>query len=264
MAEVKWVKLSVDLFDNPKIKFLRKQPQGDKLALIWVMLLTKAGRCNDEGLIYLTEDMPYTAKMLSQELGFSEKLMTKALETMEKLGMVAFTEEGHLYLPGFAEHQSLDALEKVREQNRVRKQNQRDREKAAADMSQDSHVTVTECHAVEIEEEREEEKESVEKTKPADKPPRKRFAPPSTQEVESYARENGLRVDAQRFVNYYTSIGWKVGKNPMKDWHAAVRTWERKDQADRPKDGPENHWGYVLAPLEDPWDTATREMGYNV
>lgn len=262
MAEVKWVKLSVDLFDNPKIKFLRKQPQGDRLALIWVMLLTKAGRCNDEGLIYLTEDMPYTAKMLSQELGFSERLMTQALETMEKLGMVAFTEEGHLYLPGFAEHQSLDALEKVREQTRERVARYREKKQNEASMT--GNVTVTQCNGTDIEEEREEEKESVEKTKPADKPPRKRFAPPSTQEVESYARETGLRVDAQRFVNYYTSIGWKVGKNPMKDWRAAVRTWERKDQADKPKDGPENHWGYVLAPLEDQWDTATREMGYDV
>ncbi len=96
--------------------------------------------------------------------------------------------------------------------------------------------------------------------------PKKKFTEPSVSEVEAFAQEENLRVDAQRFVNYYASIGWKVGKNPMKDWRAAVRAWARKEQGEpeKPKDGPENHWGYVLAPLEDPWDTAMREKGYDV
>lgn len=54
-----------------------------------------------------------------------------------------------------------------------------------------------------------------------------RFAPPTVDEVRSYCRERGNQVDAQRFIDYYTSNGWKVGRNPMKDWRAAVRTWER-------------------------------------
>ena len=63
----------------------------------------------------------------------------------------------------------------------------------------------------------------------ADKPqPRKRFVPPSVEDVETYCKERQNNVDAQRFVDYYTSNGWHVGKNPMKDWKAAVRTWERQ------------------------------------
>ncbi|MBR6874365.1 MAG: helix-turn-helix domain-containing protein [Ruminococcus sp.] len=57
----------------------------------------------------------------------------------------------------------------------------------------------------------------------------KRFAPPTLEEVRAYCRERNNRVDAQRFIDYYTSNGWKVGRNPMKDWKAAVRTWERND-----------------------------------
>ena len=57
----------------------------------------------------------------------------------------------------------------------------------------------------------------------------KRFAPPTLEEVRAYCRERNNRVDAQRFIDYYTSNGWKVGRNPMKDWKAAVRTWERGD-----------------------------------
>lgn len=61
----------------------------------------------------------------------------------------------------------------------------------------------------------------------ADKPPRTRFSPPTVEEVHAYCKEKGYAVDPQRFVDYYTSNGWKVGKNPMKDWKAAVRTWNK-------------------------------------
>lgn len=72
------------------------------------------------------------------------------------------------------------------------------------------------------------EKETVCK---ADKPPaRHRFVPPTEDEVRSYCTENGFTVDPKRFVDYYTSNGWKVGKNPMRDWKAAVRTWNGKEQ----------------------------------
>ena len=57
----------------------------------------------------------------------------------------------------------------------------------------------------------------------------KRFAPPSTQEVEEYCKERGNSVDAQMFVDFYSAKGWKVGSQTMKDWRACVRTWERRD-----------------------------------
>ena len=58
---------------------------------------------------------------------------------------------------------------------------------------------------------------------------RKRFRPPTVEEVEAYCFERNNKVDAERFVDFYSSNGWKVGKNPMKDWKAAVRTWEKRD-----------------------------------
>ena len=54
-----------------------------------------------------------------------------------------------------------------------------------------------------------------------------RFVPPTIEQVKEYCAERKNSVDAERFVSYYDSNGWKVGKNPMKDWKAAVRTWER-------------------------------------
>ena len=68
----------------------------------------------------------------------------------------------------------------------------------------------------------------------ASPPTRKRFVPPTVDEVSDYCYDRGNSVDPQRFVDYYTSNGWMVGKNKMKDWKAAVRTWEQKDQG-KPK-----------------------------
>lgn len=68
-----------------------------------------------------------------------------------------------------------------------------------------------------------------------DKPPSGvcRFAPPTIEEVTEYCKERGNKVDPQKFVDFYTMKGWMVGKNKMKDWRAAVRTWERSE----PKQG---------------------------
>lgn len=57
---------------------------------------------------------------------------------------------------------------------------------------------------------------------------RKRFVPPSVNEVAAYCAERGNGLDAQAIHDHYTANGWKVGKNPMKDWRAAVRTWEAR------------------------------------
>ena len=77
----------------------------------------------------------------------------------------------------------------------------------------------------------------------ADKPPtRSRFSPPTVEQVQAYCTEKGYGVDAERFVDYYTSNGWMVGKNHMKDWKAAVRTWSRKETPNNGKTGSEQVW----------------------
>lgn len=77
-----------------------------------------------------------------------------------------------------------------------------------------------------------EEQESIVYTVADAPPPTKklaRFVPPAVEEVSAYCRERGNKVDAQRFVDHYSSNGWKVGRNSMKDWRAAVRVWEKND-----------------------------------
>lgn len=66
----------------------------------------------------------------------------------------------------------------------------------------------------------------------------KRFTAPTVEEVAAYCRERGNRVEAQRFVDFYTAKGWRVGSSPMKDWRAAVRNWETRDNAPMPTRAP--------------------------
>lgn len=71
-----------------------------------------------------------------------------------------------------------------------------------------------------------------------DKKNNKRFVKPTVEEVKAYCLEKGYSVDADRFVNFYESKGWLVGRTPMKDWKAAVRTWNRSESQQPEKQKP--------------------------
>ena len=62
----------------------------------------------------------------------------------------------------------------------------------------------------------------------------KRFTPPTVEEVDAYCQSRGNRVNAWMFVDFYTAKGWKVGKEPMQDWKACIRTWEQREKAEKP------------------------------
>ena len=84
------------------------------------------------------------------------------------------------------------------------------------------------------------------------KPPkRKRFIPPTLEEVQAYCNERNNNVGPQHFVDYYTSNGWQVGKNKMKDWKAAVRTWERNGYSK-----PKSNTNKVAEELDDFYNMA--------
>ena len=129
MPEVKWIKLSVDMFDHHKIKYLRRLPEGNNIVLVWIMLLTLAGRCNSGGMIFLTENIPYTPKMLADELDFKENTVCLALLQLEQLGMI-YTEDDCFVITNWNKHQSLDRNLDMREYNRLAQQRSRGRKKA--------------------------------------------------------------------------------------------------------------------------------------
>ena len=161
MNDVRWVKLTTDMFDNRKIKHLRKLPEGNSIVLIWVMLLTMAGRCNAGGMIFLTENIPYTPKMLADELGFEEATIHLALQALENFRMIV-TNGNYFSVAGWEEYQNIEGMDKIREQTRLRVAKHREKQKALL-----GSVTVTEGNATEEDKELEKEKE-IEKEEKVD------------------------------------------------------------------------------------------------
>lgn len=156
MADIKWIKITTDMFDNRKIRHLRRLPDGNNIVLIWVMLLTMAGRCNSGGMIFLTENIPYTPKMLADELDFEENTVQLALKALEQLNMIV-TNQGFFSIAGWDEYQNIEGMEKIREQNRLRQKKWYDKQKELPNVS--PNVSITQPNATDIEEDKEEERE---------------------------------------------------------------------------------------------------------
>lgn len=157
MADVKWIKITTDMFDNRKVKHLRKLPDGNNIVLIWVMLLTMAGRCNAGGMIFLTENIPYTPKMLADELDFEENTVILALQALENLNMIV-VDNGFFAIAGWEDYQNTDRLAELREYNRLAKQKSRAKKKLLTDVN-DKSMTSQRCQDIEEEREKEEDKE---------------------------------------------------------------------------------------------------------
>ena len=144
MADVGWVRLSTRLFENRKIKYLLNQPKGAELVLLWVHLLCAAGTVNDGGRVYISQNVMYTPQSLAADFGVPKTIADKALTLFQDLELIEVESDGCIQILGWEKHQNVTGLEKIREQNRLRKQKQRQCDKSRnvdEDMSRDSHVT---------------------------------------------------------------------------------------------------------------------------
>ncbi|NFF66795.1 DnaD domain protein [Clostridium sporogenes] len=176
MAEVKWIKITTNMFDDEKIKLIDAMPERDTIHYIWIRLLVQAGKTNANGYIFLNENVPYTEEMLSTIFNRPLNSVRLALKTLMDFGMIEIQEGKLIKITNWSKHQNIEGMEKVREQNRLRKQKQRAKEKkllqAAKDetcgskigshsMSRDSHAIEEEVE-VDIEEDIDIDKEVVE------------------------------------------------------------------------------------------------------
>lgn len=128
MAEINWIKLSTGFPDNRKIKRIRKLPDGDNVILFWVFLLARAGESNKKGGIFLTDTLPYTAEDLAADFDFTIEFVRFAILTLDKYSMITRYDDV-LFIRNWEEYQSIEGMEKVREQNRIRQADFRERQK---------------------------------------------------------------------------------------------------------------------------------------
>ncbi|EIS9945759.1 phage replisome organizer N-terminal domain-containing protein [Listeria innocua] len=163
MSGIQWIKLSVNMFDDEKIKLLEKMPEGNQMLIVWIRLLALAGKTNDKGRIYLNENVPYTEDMLATLFNRDVGIIRVTLHTLQSFGMIQKTENGLIEIENWEKHQNVDGMERVREQTRKRvekhrKAMQQNRiasgdSKGNKECNVTSSVTVTQSNAIDIDKE---------------------------------------------------------------------------------------------------------------
>ena len=239
MAEVKWIKIVTGIFDDEKIQLIEQMPDGDTILVIWFKLLCLAGKTNNRGIIMLSDKIPYTDEMLSAVFRRPINTVRLALKAFEAYGMVEIV-DGTVTITNWEKHQSGAKLESIREYNRLAKQAERDRKKL---LLCQGHVNESHDTDIDIDKDIDKDKRNKGRIVP-DKPAHRaqKFSSPSLEDVKAYCTERGKGVDPERWYDHYQSNGWMVGKTKMKDWKAAVRTWERNEyDAGRSANNAGNH-----------------------
>lgn len=232
MSEVKWIKITTDMFEDEKIDFIQSLPESDSMIIIWVRLLTLAGKCNHNGYIYLTENIPYTDDMLAHKFKKPLNIVRLALQTFERLDMIEVTDKG-LLLTNWSKHQNIDGLEKIRLQTKERVAKFRDKQKQLTDGNVTSNATVTDGN--ETEEEVDIEKEIdikiIEKTSTKIKEAKVHYAERVTMTEIEYNKL--LQMYSKDIIdNKIIDLDlWKgsKGKSTKSDY-LTIMSWLRKDK----------------------------------
>lgn len=131
-TEVKWIKVSVNLFDDEKIKQIRSLPDGNNMILIWLQLLLLAGKTNQEGSLVITNtEIPYTEEMLSVHFDMPLNTVLMAVETFKRFGMIEIIDDIY-HITNWLKYQSEDDrdLNRIREQSRESSKRYREKQKA--------------------------------------------------------------------------------------------------------------------------------------
>ena len=142
MSEVKWIKISVDIFNDEKLQAIGTLPDGNMVQLAWFKLLCLAGKCNEGGLLMVTRELPYTDEMLAKRFDMEIGQVQRALDIFQRAGMIDVVENIY-FVSNWSKYQNTQSLEEYKKQNRERQQRFREKKKQELLESGDSNVTVT-------------------------------------------------------------------------------------------------------------------------
>ena len=214
-----WLKLHKDFFQRKEIKRLRKIAGGDTYTIIYLKMLLRS--IMSDGKLYFDGLEDDFASELALDLDEKEENVQITIQYLLKSGLLEMCSDEEYYLPDTKDSTGCETAAA----SRMRKC------RAKKDKLERNNVTpMLQSGYGEIEKELEIEKEIELDTKANKSPTKaKRFVKPTLSEIEQYCIERNNNINAAHFYDYYESNGWKVGKNSMKDWKAAVRTWERSE-----------------------------------
>ena len=221
-----YIQLNVNFFEDERIDWLCEQQNGYAYVVLYLKLCLKTA--NNNGILTRQiGDMiiPYNIDKIAETTHMNVDIVRVALELYKRIGLIYEADENCNFMRLPEVPQMVGCIT----QAAIDKRKQRERKKLLPepdnlpDNVQDNVPQELRVKSIELRD------NSLEKDNKRSAQ-NKRFVPPTVDEVRAYCKERGNNIDAESFVDYYTSTGWLVGKKPMKDWKASVRTWERNER----------------------------------
>ena len=238
MADVKWIKITTDVFDDEKVLLIESLPSADSIIVIWFKLLALAGKQNNDGVFLMSNRIAYTEEMLATIFRRELSIVRLALKTFEEFGMIEVF-DGVITIPNWNKHQTLDSYEKKKERDRIYQAERRAKQRQIALKSSDSQTTPSSYVAI--------SEEDIDKDIDIDKDnilsesaPKKAKATKhkygeynnvllTDEELEKLKTEYSDWEDRiERLSSYVASTG-----KSYKSHYATIRNWARKDAEKR-------------------------------
>ena len=164
MGDVKWIKITTNIFDDEKIKLIDAMPARDEILVIWFKMLILAGKANEGGALIMGGKIAYSPEMMAAIFNREIATIRLALATFQNFEMIEVEADETVVVSNWEKHQNIDGLDKIKEQNRLRQSRHRQKRKMLSESNVTSRDTVTLCHS-EITEQNKKKKENKKKNK---------------------------------------------------------------------------------------------------
>lgn len=213
-----YMRLKENFFDDADIVALESMENGILYSNILLKLYLKSLR--DEGRLMLRGTIPYSTSMIAALTRHKEETVEKALKIFQDMNIIEVLDSGAIFMLEVQNYIGKSSTEADRKR-------EFDRRMADEKEGEKSRRKVGEISEKSPPENRDKSIDNISPLTPQ-RGKRERFVPPSVEEVAAYCLERKNGIDAEEFTSFYSSKGWRVGRSPMKDWRAAVVTWEKK------------------------------------
>ena len=221
-----YLRLKDNFFDSDELKILESMKDGYLYSNILLKLYLRS--LKNDGKLVVNDRIPYNAEMLASVTGHQVGTIKQALSMFKELGLVEILENGAIYMLDIQNFIGKGSTEADRQRLYDRRISDERKQKKLTQSRNLEEILEKSTPEIELEKEIKIDKE-IDSSAKSTTTKRKRFEKPTLSEIKQYCIERKNNVNAEQFYDYYESNGWKVGKNSMKDWKAAVRTWERSE-----------------------------------
>ena len=234
-----YLRLKDNFFDSDELKILESMKDGYLYSNILLKLYLRS--LKNDGKLVVNERIPYNSEMLASVTGHQVGTIKQALSMFKELGLIEVLENGAIYMLDIQNFIGKGSTEADRQRlydrriSEERKQNKLTQSRNLEEICKKSTPEIE----IELEKDIEIEKE-IHSSAKSTTTKRKRFEKPTLSQITQYCFERNNNVNAEQFYDHYESNGWKVGKNAMKDWKAAVRTWEKNNYNKPAKSNKQN------------------------